>query len=151
MSTKISTIYDAIIAKMAVIFPNKKRFPFGKEVDRNDSNFLKDSWGIWVVDHSLEELEFCNYSLSYGINLTLAREVIFTDHDYSRIDEQVKLMLEDISLITKTMSNPDQIGVDDSIESIAIQSASGIDEVFTDNSRFIYSTISLRIIVSETI
>lgn len=149
--SRISTAYDALTSKMVSIFPTKKRIPFGKEIDRNDINFLKDSWGLWISGNSIQELEFCKYTVGYGFEAQLSREVIFLEHDYSKIDTQIKGMLEDISTLVKALSNVDQISSESNIEQIIVDDISGIEEAFVENSRFIYSTIRFRIIISETL
>lgn len=147
--SKISDVYDQLLIKMAELFPNKKRIPYPKAIERNDDNFLKNSWGIWIGAVRIEQIDFCRHHFSREVEIILSKEVLRLEHDTANLDNAIKGLLEDSLLITKEFDRPEQIGIADKIQKIELISNNGIDEVFTETSIYMYTSIIFEITISE--
>lgn len=149
--SKISTVYDALLARLAAIFPGKTRIPNAYDVANNTDLFLRNGWGLRIASSNYFEMEFNTYANDRGFAVVLTREVIKIDTQTDQIDVISKLLLEDVNTLQKELINPSQLGVLDSIEIINLSSTTGITEVFTNNEKFLSIEVSFSTKIAESI
>lgn len=149
--SKISTIYDALLLRLGAIFTDKIRIPNAYDVSSNGDVFLRNSWGLRIASSNYYEMEYNTYVNDRQFVVVFTREIIKTDTQTAQIDNVTKLLLEDVNTLQKELMNPSQIGVHQSIEIIDLSSTTGINEVFTNNEKFLSIEVSFNIKVSEDI
>jgi hypothetical protein len=149
--TKISNIYDALLTRVAILFPTKLRIPNAYSLASNGDPFLRDGWGLKVNSSNYYEMEFNTYANDRQFSVVLTREIIKTDTQTSQIDAVSKLLLEDVNTLQKELINPSQLGILDSIQIINLGSTTGINEVFTNNEKFLTIELVFNVKLSEDI
>jgi hypothetical protein len=149
--SKISTIYDTLLARLAVIYPTKTRIPNSYDLSNNGDVFLRNSWGLKISNSTYFEMEFNTYANDREFAVVFTREIIKTDTQTDQIDTVSKLLLEDINTLHKELINPSQLGIHPSIQLITLGSTTGVNEVFTNNEKFLSMEVMFNIKLSEDI
>jgi hypothetical protein len=136
--SKVSDIYDAIIAEMDTIFPSSSytRFPNAYDVLDNPVQFLNKGYGLRYDGQARLPFEICNRreSQTFTAILTARWDRIETRQD--AIDSPVKGLLESAKLFKDAFYATDHIGSVD-IMKIDSVSTSGLESVVGDNFRIL--------------
>ena len=149
--SEISDVYDAIIAKMASIFPSKTRIPNPYIVESNPDRCLKDSWGVAVSSGSRQELTFCHLQLERIFNIILTRETFILDSKPDGFDSSVKNLLEDARTIQLEFYKIDELGIEDKIDQLDVLTSSDIESVFVGKKKFLKIEVTISIKTSDLI
>lgn len=149
--SKISTIYDTLLAKLALIYPTKIRIPNAYDLASNGDPFLRNGWGLKLNSSIYFEMDFCTYANDREFAVALTREIIKTDTQTDQIDSVTKLLLEDVNTLQKELINPSQLGIIEYIQLITLGSTTGITEVFTNNEKFLSIEVVFSVKLSEDI
>jgi hypothetical protein len=147
----ITEIYDQIIIKMGETFPLLTRIPYAYSLPDNNSNFLKNGYGVTVGSASFEEFEFCSRVSSRGITFSFTKEVFRTDSDFVIIDDIVKELLENVNTAQGLLYAYDELGIEDKILKVDISSASGIEEILANNSKFLTVSATFLLQIRENL
>lgn len=146
--SKISTVYDAILAELAAVFPSKTQIPDPYSLTDNKIGPLKDGYGLKWNDDSFIPVEFNSHGSSYTFSVVFTRELIRLDSQYAPIHVMAKAFLEDVKLFKDELYRCDKLGVASSIDNIVIGTTSGPVNIFGDNNRYkfveLFFSINLR-------
>lgn len=151
MTTKISTVYPAIVSLLGTLFSTKTRIPYANDLASNTDKFLRNGYGVWIDNQSVETLEFNRYTVDYSIIISLTREVIKKDNDYAAMDTALVDIMEDMNTVVLRFYNPDQIAQEANIENIVVNSISPVQEIYNGTSNYFYINISLSVKITEDI
>ena len=147
--SKISTVYDAMLTRLGVLYPNKTRIPNPYNIEDNNDNFLIDGFGLIVDSSAVQPHEFCNFNVERTFTVILTREMIATDSDETKYDSVAKLLLEDVYTLQKDFYNVNQLASEASIEQISLGPSSGVSEIFSGKINHLSIETSFLIQVRE--
>lgn len=149
--SKISTAHDAIIAKALALFVSKTRIHNPYELSDNAELTMKDSWGLKIGSADYTEHEFCNLTVGRMFTFILIRQFASTGVSGSAFDATTKSLLEDQQTFLNNIYSPTELGVQDSIDKIDIESVTGIEFMQADQKKYLFCEISFRILTSEPV
>jgi len=149
MSSKISTVFDAISTNMAALFTTKTRIPFPESLADNAEIFLRNGYGIRFDGSNLSEGEFCNYNIDYSFTIILTQEFFDNESNYLTDDSSKKSILEDVYSIQKDFYNVDKIGLASSCEKIFLGSVGPLQSV-EDKRHVRFIEINLIFTIKES-
>lgn len=151
MSTKISTVYEAVIDKINDLYPMKTRLHNPYQIIENPEITRKDSWGLKVETASREDTEYCNLSLSRTFTIVFVRQFISLASKEDGFDSVTASLLEDQQTFCNAFFSTDKIGQESNIERIEIDSISGISEVEGNEKKYLFGEVTFNILISESI
>jgi hypothetical protein len=146
----VTDVYNQISTKLAETFPSATRIPYSYSIADNNSNFLKNGFGLIVGSASFQEFEFCNRVSSREISVVFSKEVFRTDSDFVKIDDIVKDLLENVNTVQGLFYAYDELGIEDKILKVDIGNTSGLEEVIANNSKFLTMTASFSFQIKES-
>lgn len=149
--SNISTIYDAVIAKLDILFPGKQRIHNAYELSDNPEITMKDSWGLKVLGASREEIEFCNLSITRDFSFILIRQFATVGTKEDAFDAISKYLLEDQQSFLDNFFSPTELGVANVVDRIEFDSIGGIDFVQTEQKKYLFCEITFKITTSESV
>ena len=143
MST-VSTIYDAIVSKMAGLYPNYHRIANPYDIGANPEIMLKKSWGIAIGPGvNTERFVGCLSSWERTITIAFMRQVVKTENDATGKASVEKLLLEDANtLLLDLEADPTISG---SVIKTVFADDSGIQYVQGRESSYLAIEIGLRV------
>ena len=136
--SNVSIVYDAILARLGVLFPTKYRIPKTNNLENNNANLMRNAYGIKVDSVSLEPSEFCNYAYSVNIGVILSEEIVATDSQYEQEDTAAKNLLEDMNTVIKDFIASNQINIEANVEKIDFVSCNGVESIVGTKNNFVY-------------
>jgi hypothetical protein len=151
MSTKISTVYDAIITKLGALYTSKQRLFNPYDLLENPDLVRKDSYGIRVNDATREDMDFCNLSLKRNFTFILMRQFVTLAGKEDGFDSVTKSLLEDQQTFLNAFYARDQIGQEPVIDVIEFENISGIKQLEDDEKKYLYNEVEFTITVSELV
>jgi hypothetical protein len=149
--SNISTVYNAIVAKLGEIYPNKARIFNPYELKDNVSLLLKDAWGLKVNEATREDLDFCKLAISRSFTLVLSKGLATTSNNESAFDPVSTAILEDQQLFLNAFWSPSELGIDGIINRIEFSNIGGVDFIVSDEKKFLFSEIEFTILTSESV
>lgn len=149
--SKISTVYNAVIDKIEVIYPLRQRLHNPYDLEDNPEICRKNAWGLKVEDAQREETEFCNISLNRQFTIVFTRQFVTLAKKEDGFDSVTTSILEDQQLFCETFFATDQIGQIDNIERIDIVNISGVNQIIADEKRYLFAEVTFNILISELI
>ena len=149
--SKVTTIYDAINTRLAALFPNKQQLFNPYIIEDNPYFVLIDGYGVAVSGSEAPNLQFNTVSQNRAFDITLSTEVVKTDENVTITDTQTKGLLEDLNSMLLDFCNPDQLGIELSIDGIEIGSCSRVEFLEGESEKILYITQTINIIWQENI
>ncbi len=149
MTTKITTVYDAIITKLGTLYPSKTRLPIPENIQANNALFLVDGYGIRIDNISHSTPEFCSILSEYSVTIILTRELWILDTDVSNDDTVKKNLLEDNLLAVKMLNDVSKLNLGNNADSFTIRSNSGIKTLGIDKKKFKYIELNFNFKIRE--
>jgi len=150
MST-ISISYDAVIAKANELFPTKTRMHNPYELSDNPEMIMKDAWGLKVNGGERVEIEFCNLSISREYSFILVRNFPTIGSTKDAFDSVSKSLLEDQMLFLSSIYSPTELGIQDDIDEIRINSIGGIEFNVNDQKKYLFLELTFTITLSTAL
>lgn len=149
--SKISTVYNAILAKVVSIYPTKIRLHNPYELSDNPEIVCKDSWGLRVEDATREDGEFCNLSLTRTFTLVCIRQMVTLASKENGFDSVTASLLEDQQTFLNAFYSPDEIGQPSSIDKIDFTTISGVKEMTANEKKYLFNEVTFTITISELV
>lgn len=151
MTSKVTTVYSTILSTLGTLFPNKTRIPNPYDLTQNADGFLRDGYGVKFNGSSFVESEFCVYRYSANISVVFTNEILRTEEDTTTMESVTNSLLENMHEVRKDFYNVDQLGIEASIDSVDIDSSTGIE--FIEGDKFNYASLEVNFIfnISETL
>lgn len=149
--SKVSTIYDGIVAKMIAIFPAPyTRMVNPYSLQDNPIQLMKAGWGVRYDGTNRVPYEICNRRESVNFSLVFSREFLKIETRSDAFDAPSKALLEDAKTARDAFYARDHIGISDIIK-LDVTSISGIQTVLGE--KYSLLTIECAIVVDyfETI
>lgn len=125
--SSISTIYDTILSTLGTMFSTRTRIPNPYIIEENPIQLLRNGYGLKILQEAPATSEFCRFSRSRSLAITISKEVLSTELQTSAYDATVKALLEDAYTIQKDFLNPDQLGIESDIERIEMAGTGPIE------------------------
>jgi len=147
----VTDIYNQIVLKLENTFPTMTRIPYSYSLPDNNSNFLKNGFGLIIGTANFTEFEFCNRVSEREISVVFSKEVFRTDSDVVKIDDIVKELLENVNTVQGLFYSYEELGIEDKILKVDIGSVSGMEEVLANSSKFLTMTASFSFQIRENI
>lgn len=144
----VSTVYDAILTRMASLFPSKTRIPNAYSEEDNHEHLLRDGYGLRYDGESLVQGQFNTISNEHLFTIILTRELIRVDPDTAEFDIIVKGLLDDMSTIRKDFYEVDGLGTV-SAEMITPNASTAITQVFGQKNNFFKIETTFNIKINE--
>jgi hypothetical protein len=151
MSSKITTIYNAIVTELGTIFPSKTRIPNAYDLENNPFNMLVDGYGLRIDDSSLYRPVLRTSGQARSFTVIITRQVVRTDTNATIIDTEAKAILEDANTLILSMEDSDQINANSSIDRIDFSGSSGIELLGASRSQFISVEVTFNVQYKETL
>ena len=147
--SKISTVYDALVTRLGVLFGAKTRIPNPYELSDNNDQFLVNGYGLTISSSDQAPHEFKVFNIERIFNVVFTRELIATDSDETQYDSIAKALLEDVYIVQKDFYNESQVAVESSVENIGLGTSSGIEFVFSGKKRYLLIEVGFPIQIRE--
>jgi hypothetical protein len=90
---------------LPILFPNKVKIPNAYSLEDNNVQLLRDSYGIRHNGSTGNAAAIGQANKVYNIVIPLTREILRTDSNDMAIDEQVKILEDDASLLQSYVQN----------------------------------------------
>jgi hypothetical protein len=150
--SKITTVYDTIIAEMIKLFPDKQRISNPYDLSNNSETKLKDSWGIKMSPSGASGINLFPYHTeARDFSIVLCRRVYKLKEDSAALDAPLKALMEDAKTVICRMMAADQLGIPDSVGKIDFASNSGIEFTRADSQESISTEIKFSVDIMEGI
>lgn len=149
--SKISTITDTILLKLAELFPNRTRIPNSYSLVDNNKRFLSDGYGLRVGSAEFNEFEFCNFVVNRTFTVVFTREMFRLDSDTDATDAIVKELLESVYSVQSLFYSYNELGIEESILKVDIGSVSGIETFYNEKQNFLSMTCDFQFQIKEEI
>jgi hypothetical protein len=149
--SKISTVYASLVSSVGSLFPSKIRMHNPYNLDNNPDICKKDSWGLRVENAENVVSEFCNLTLNRTFTVVLMRQFVTLSSKEDGFDAVSIGLLEDQQSVASLVSSTSELGQDSLIDSINILSISGIQEMVSDEKKYLFSEVTFNISISELI
>jgi len=150
--SKITTVYNTILTKVAGLFPSKTKIPLPESLPDNDNNLLRDGYGVMVGASTISALDtFKDSNISREFTIVFTEELIRTNHDADSRDTVLLSILEDMVTLKQDFLNFDQLGIDSSIEKVTFVGSSGVEYANIDDFSIMTMNITFSIDISEII
>lgn len=149
--SKISTVYDTVLSTLSTLFSSKTRIPNPYFIEDNASQFLANGYGLKILPEANADSEFCTFSRIRTFAVTFSREVIQTESETSQLDIAIKALVEDVYILQKYFINPNQLGIESSIEKIDIGGTTGIEFFSGERTNLIVMDVLFLIQITDDI
>jgi len=149
--SNITDVYNAILSELVTLYPNKTKIPNPYSLQDNPSNFLKNGYGLTIESTTREDGEIKNIVLEYNFTIVLTKEIVRTDSDDEKIDDNTILLLEDLFEGQKRFYQVDQLGVADKIRIIELGTATNYETFVTGDNNFISGSFEAAIQITEVL
>jgi hypothetical protein len=149
--SKISTVTDTILLKLAELFPTKTRIPNAYSLVDNNKQFLTDGYGLRIGSAEFNEFEFCNFVVNRTFTIVLTREMFRIDSDTEATDAIVKELLESVYSVQSLLYSYNELGIEESILKVDIGSVSGIETFYNEKQNFLSMTCDFQIQIKESL
>jgi len=149
--SKLSTIYPALITEVETIFTGKTRLHNPYTIEENPDLVRKNAWGIKVEDASKEDQEFCDLSLARQFTVVMLRQFVSLAGKENGFDAVTLALLEDQQSLAMLLHSPNEIGQEQIIDIINVTNISGIQELKTDEKKYLLCEVTFTITISELI
>lgn len=142
MSSRITTIYDAIIVHLSTVFPVapdpagyfRLRNPYS--IEQNPSSMLIKGWAFSLGPaQNTEKYMDCNFGITRQLNVILTRRWTALEPDVERRADVEKAILEDQFLLFQSLEADNTIG--QAATDVKYISDNGIEFVEADNNKFL--------------
>ncbi len=143
--SKVTTLYEDLIAKMVSLYPDHKRLHNPYSVSENNERFLQKGWGIQVLSGNNSQRQVsCQLSVERDFGIVLSRKWFSMEQRTAQKETAEKALLEDQFLLLDAFSGAaDQIS--DAIVRSQFVSDSGILFVTGEKDNFIHVVTLVRI------
>lgn len=104
MTTKVSQIYDAIVAKIPTVLTTSLQLSNAYEVERNDGLTLNAGFAVAIGDGRNQKTEMTSQLRQQRtFSVMLTRQIAATEHDASTSDTIAKQLAEDAYALVKAL------------------------------------------------
>lgn len=148
--SKVTTVYETLIEKIAELFPDKTRIPNAYLLTANNDNLMKNGWGLRVDPADYEEHEFCSFMVNRTFTIIFTREMFRLNSSVEEYDSIVPEMLEDVYNIQEMCFNYNELGIDAAIAKVDIGSCSGIESFINDKQNYYKIECSFSFSIKES-
>lgn len=149
--SRITTAYNALIAQLETDFPLKTRLHNPYNLIDNPDIMRKDAWGLRAEEANQETIEYCNLSLARTFTIVFIKNFITLSKKEDGFDSVTLSILEDQQTAANFLFSPNELGVQDDIDRIEITSISGIQEMTSEEKRYLFGEVTFTITLSEQI
>lgn len=149
--SNVSTSYDAIITKANTLFASKTRLHNPYELSDNAEIMTKDTWGLKVNGAERLDIEFCNLSISREYTFILMRQFPTVGAAKDAFDSISKSLLEDQQTFLNNIWSPTELGVQNDIDQININSIGGIEFMTADQKKYLFTELTFTITLSTAV
>jgi hypothetical protein len=144
--SEISSIYDAVKARVAAKLTTHKLLPDPYTLESNPETFLEKGYSIAVKEAENSNRQIgCKISVRRNIEIAITRKFFTTDLNRDHLETREKDLLEDHALVIKDIEKDPSLATSESPMMVYVSDA-GIQTVFDDKSNFIkiVSTFSVE-------
>jgi hypothetical protein len=149
MSTKITDITDAMIARLAALLPTASRIPNAYRLEENNVQFLKLGYGLKIGAGQNTNRELCGkISIRREFGVVLTRQMFAND---SAADPRVaaeKLLLEDKMLIARNFETDGTLN--SALNNAIYVGDSGVNFIYQERDNYITTEITISAEYFET-
>jgi hypothetical protein len=153
MTTKISTVIDAVHTEMDLLFSSTKtKIPNPYSLEDNPITLLRDGYGIYIGESSPADLDVLkDDNETITINIVLTKEVYRLENNNSNLVVAEKAILEDRRILKNRMLAFNQLNQGASIQKIDFISSDSINVVTSGKFSVLSNVSSFGITYSEVI
>lgn len=149
--SKISNVYDALITETETLFTGKSRLHNPYELIENPEIVRKNAWGLRVETAQNPEQEFCQISIERTFTMVLVRQFVTLASKEDGFDSVTKELLESQQSFLGLIYSPTELMRQNDIDIIRIQNISGIEQLISEEKKFLFCEVTFTITISELI
>lgn len=149
--SQISTLYDALVTKIAALYPNHKRIPNPYTPSENNALILNKGWGIAFqsAQNSEEHLGCYKLSIERGFTVVHTRRYIALESDVTTKAAVEKDLFEDQFLLMQSLET--DITLSGQEVTVKWVSDGGLEFVSSGNDKFLLISSALQMKYIETL
>lgn len=145
--TKISQVYDALLARLAAIMPSADgwtRLPNPYEIEENPSLFLKQGYGLAIGPGENRNDSVCpNVGIRRIVTVVVSRKVDATEINVTAKDSPHKQLLEDMFQVLREFEM--NVSLLDSLGNAIFVADTGVNFVNGEDENYIYSSMQFTV------
>jgi hypothetical protein len=142
MSTRISSAYDQMIARIAAVLTSHARLPNAYAIEKNIEPHLALGYAVAIGPASGSRLNAGQMIIRREFSVTITRRFQALQADASTKATAEKQLMEDQMLVIKDFESNSTLN--DQVTMISYVSDSGIGTVFTDKGQFLILTTTFQ-------
>lgn len=137
MSTKVTTIFEALRDLLEETFPEHKRLP-AENLEENTTQDLRQGYELRIGGAKQDRRQLCpEYFLKRAFVVTFTRECIAKDGDVKRRDDVKLALLEDLHLLLSATVN--NLTLDGTSVNFDFEDDDGPQELPTDDGASVFT------------
>jgi len=149
--SKVTTAYRAIVSRFEELYPHKTRLHNPYSLESNPDICKKDGWGLKVLDAENFVNEFCTLSIKRTFTIVVVKNFITLSSKEDGFDAVTLSILEDQQLACAKLFSKEELGVENDVDMIEITSISGVNELVSDEKKYLFSEVTFTILISEAV
>jgi hypothetical protein len=133
----ISTAYDAMLTRLAALYPSHKRLENPYILDRNSDMLLNQGYGLAIGPaENTERFSSCQLSVRRDMIVSITRVVRANEFDIGKKDSAWKTVMEDQALLIADVEADPTLGSTEVVNA-KYSTDSGIQPIFGDKDNFV--------------
>lgn len=148
--SKVSTIYDNMITRVASVLSSHVRLPNPYKPDENSTIYLKKGYGVALGGAEISRRVIGGQVImTRESTITVTRQYFSKENDPSSKASTEKQVLEDIFLVIKDFEN--DVTLNEVATNVTFRSDSGIEYVSNDKDQFLMVRATFAVDYFETL
>lgn len=135
--SKISTVYDTLLTLVPSLYSGKTELILPYDLDQNPEHLLRNGWAVRDVATSPLDGSFHTFVDGHGYEIVFTREIVKTIDQVTPLHSAYKLLKEDMVVLRKRLMQPDQLGIEASIERVVLGNTTPPETIFAEQRNFL--------------
>lgn len=152
--SNINQVYSTLRSAIPSItgLASKKELPNPESLRDNNSNILKDGWGIVVgSSNPFSSQEFCRTMDQVNFSIVVTKESFNSVADHTKAFTVNDELLSNLNNIRKRLLASDKLGIPQYLDMVNFIGASGIEFVNADKFNIRSITINFSFLITEAL
>ena len=132
-------------------FTDRTQIPNPYSLGDNAEIFLEAGWGLKILDSNQITGNFCEHWEKRFMSVILTERLVSIGNNNEPLDTEDLVLMEAVVELRKTLLNPDQFGVESSLEKVDFPSNSGIQFLRTEKNNYLFTETVFSFDISEEV
>ena len=151
---RINQVYSTLRTVIPLItgFSTKKELPIPESLEDNNSNLLKDGWGIIVgASNPFQSQEMCYSMDEVQFSIVITKESFNSIADPSKAVSTNDTLLQNMNDLRVRLLDSDKLGIPNYLDMVTFTGASGIEFSKSDKYNIRAITVNFNFLITEAL